>query len=461
MASNENRLTRRTVCASLAAAAASSVSLHGCREQAGRAAKVDPREELDRARRMKWWHEAKFGMFIHWGVHSVLARDVWNMEHEAIPVPEYELLGKRFAPPPNAPRAWAKLARQAGQKYMVMTAKNHDGYCLFDTRTTDFCSTKQACGRDLAAEYVEAARAEGRRVGFYFSMMDWYHPDGLRCVVDEAARKRFVPYIHQQVREICSNYGKIDVLWYDGTWPLDNQGWEAEKLSRMVYELQPDIIVNDRGGTRGDFGTPEQKIEAAEEGRGWETCMTINGSWGYVAADDQWKTPRSVVNSLISCSRGGGNYLLNIGPRPDGSVPEGSVRVLEEIGRWMDRNSEAIYGAQRCQVIRSNYMNFTRKGNTLFIHFNRWPGPTATLARLKSKVKSVRYLASGKPVQFEQAEERDPREPKIEFPLYRVKFTGLPENPPREDVITVLAAEFESEPAQDLKFPRWAKKEKG
>jgi alpha-L-fucosidase len=225
----------------------------------------------------------------------------------------------------------------------------------------------------------------------------------------------------------------------------------------MVFQLQPGIIVNDRGCTKGDFATREQKVDAAEEGRPWETCMTINGAWGYVKADESWKSPQSVLSNLITCSRGGGNFLLNIGPRSDGSVPEGSVRVLEEVGRWMNKYGQTIYGSERCRVSRSNYVNFTRKGNTLYMHVTRWPGPVITLARFTSKVKSAWWVATGKPVKFEQAREEDPREPPIGFPLYRVKFVGLPEEAP--EMVPVLAAEFEAEPVQDLKFSRWGKKQ--
>src|ERR1700676_3428791 len=214
----------------------------------------------DRERRMKWWHEARFGMFIHWGLYSVVGRHEWGMENEAIPVAEYEQLAKRFTPRPDAGRAWAKLARQAGQKYMVMTTKHHEGFCLFDTKLTNYSAAKQACGRDLVKEYVEAARAEGLRVGFYYSLMDWHHPDGARCATNEDARKRFVEYTHGLIRELLTNYGKIDVLWYDVSWPLDARGWEAARMKKLVFGLQPDIIVDNRNGLPGDFSTPEQEI---------------------------------------------------------------------------------------------------------------------------------------------------------------------------------------------------------
>ncbi|HZT38152.1 MAG TPA: alpha-L-fucosidase [Bryobacteraceae bacterium] len=390
--------------------------------------------EADRERRMQWWHQAKFGMFIHWGLYSVLGRHEWAMENEGIPVAEYEQLAKQFTPRPNAAREWAKLARRAGMKYMVMTTKHHEGFCLFNTKLTDYCAPKQACGRDLVKEFVDAARGEGMRVGFYYSLMDWHHPDGARCASDEAARRRFVDYIHGQVRELCTNYGKLDILWYDVAWPLDADGWESVKMNQMVRELQPDIIINNRSKVPEDFDTPEQRIQASR-GRAWEACMTMNDSWGYQRADDNWKSPKTIVRNLVTCARDGGNYLLNIGPKPDGSVPEESVRILSDVGRWMDRNGVAIYGADPCEVKRSSYINFSRKGNTLYLHVYYWPGSTVAVGGLQTKVKSARLLASGKPVEVKQDE-------------FRVQFTGLPANAP-DTPVTVIAAECESEPKQD------------
>jgi len=396
----------------------------------------------DRERRMRWWHEAKFGMFIHWGLYSVLGRHEWVMENEAIPIHEYEQLASKFVPKPYPAREWARLAKQAGMKYMVMTTKHHEGFCLFDTKLTNYCAPKQACGRDLVKEYVEAARAEGLRVGFYYSLMDWHHPDGARCATDEQARQRFVSYIHGQIRELMTNYGKIDILWYDVAWPLDAQGWESEKMNEMVFSLQPEIIVNNRNRLEGDFSTPEQRIEPAK-GRAWEACMTMNDSWGYHRADDNWKSPKTIIRNLIRCARLGGNYLLNIGPKPDGSVPEESVRILETVGKWMQKNGDTIYGADPCQVSRSNYCDFTRKGNRLFVHVYFWPGDTVTVAGLKTKVRAVRLHASGQPVKFRQDE-------------FRVQAYGLPVDPPDQPV-TTLEFECESEPVQDMD---WVRREK-
>jgi alpha-L-fucosidase len=395
---------------------------------------------------MQWWHQARFGMFIHWGLYSVLGRHEWVMENEGIPVAEYAPLAKRFKPKPNAAQAWARLARQAGQKYMVMTTKHHEGFCQWDTKLTDYCAAKQGPGRDLVREYVEAARAEGLRVGFYYSLMDWHHPDGARCATDEAARQRFVDYTHGLIRELMTNYGKIDVLWYDVRWPLNADQWQAEKMNKMVFELQPDIIVNNRNGLPGDFATPEQRIEAAKSGA-WETCMTLNDSWGYQHADDNWKSSRQSIRNLISCMRDEGNYLLNIGPRADGSIPEESVRILTDVGQWLTRNGESIYPTETCQVRRSNYASFTRKGNTLYMHVHYWPGEIVAFSGLQTSVKSARLLASGKKVDFEQDR-------------YRVRFTGLPAEPP-DHPLTTIAMECDAEPTQDSIFVRREKPREG
>jgi len=394
--------------------------------------------DSNREQRMQWWHEARFGMFIHWGLYSTLGRHEWVMEDEGIPVAEYEQLARNFKPKPNGARAWARLAKQAGQKYMVMTTKHHEGFCLFNSKLTDYCAPKQGPGRDLVAEYVEAARAEGRRVGFYYSLMDWHHPDGARCATDEQARRRFVDYIHGQIRELLTNYGTIDVLWYDVSWPLDARGWESEKMNEMVFKLQPNIIVNNRNQLPGDFATPEQRIEADK--RAWESCMTMNDSWGYQRADDNWKTPKTVVRNLITCARDTGNYLLNIGPKPDGSIPEESVAILTSVGKWTDRNGESIYHTEVCQPSRSNYASFTRHGNTLYMHVYFWPGETVTMAGLMSTVKSARLLATGTPVKFEQDK-------------FRVRFLNLPARAPDEPV-TTIAIECDSEPRQDTDFVR-------
>ena len=391
--------------------------------------------DATREQRMQWWHAAKFGMFIHFGVYSSIMRHEWNMENEAPPIEEYMAHARSFHPARTSPREWARLAKKAGMKYMVLTTKHHEGFCNFDTKLTNYNAVKQGPGFDIVREYVNAARAEGLHVGFYYSLMDWHHPDGAKCATDEAARERFVQYTHGLIHDILSNYGKIDVLWYDVSWPLDAKGWESVKMNEMVYRLQPEIIVNNRNKLDGDFSTPEQKIEASTGGRAWESCMTLNDSWGYQRADDNWKSSRTVVRNLITCARDGGNYLLNIGPRPDGSVPPESVKILSEVGDWLATNGESIYGCDPCQPRRSNYATFTRKGNTLYMHVHFWPGDYVAIGGLMTKVKSAKLLKTGAPVKFEQNE-------------WRVKFTGLPMDAP-DYPVTTIAIECESEPTQD------------
>ncbi len=387
----------------------------------------------DRERRMKWWHEARFGMFVHFGLYSVLGRHEWAMEMEGIPVAEYQQLAKQFNPKPNAARAWVDLAKQAGMKYMVMTTKHHEGFCNFDTKLTNYCAPKQAAGRDLVAEYYEAARSAGMHVGFYYSLMDWHHPDGARCAHDEAARRRFVDYTHGLVRELCTNYGKLDILWYDVAWPLSPEGWESVKMNKMVRQLQPDILINNRAKIPEDFTTPEQKIQAFAEP--WESCMTMNDSWGYQRADDDWKSPKTIVRNLVTCARGYGNYLLNIGPEADGSIPPQSVEILTNVGKWMESHGDLIHKAELCPVTRSAFADFTRTGNKLYVHVHFWPGDTVSVGGLTNKVLSAKLYPSGQAVQVQQ----DP---------FRTQFIGLPASAP-DPLVTVIEVECDGEPNQN------------
>lgn len=395
---------------------------------------VRPAAAGGRAPRLGWWHDARFGLFLHWGLYSVLGRGEWAMELEAIPAGEYGALADHFVPAPGAAARWAALARRAGMRYVVLTAKHHDGFCLFESALTEFCAPKRACGRDLVREYVEATRAEGLRVGLYYSLMDWHHPDGARAQHDERARRRLVDYTHGQLRELLTHYGTIDILWYDSPWPLDPAGWDAERMNRTAFALQPGLIVNDRNGLPGDFATFEQRIPANPPPV-WETCMTTNETWGYHAADDWWKTPREIVSHLVSCARDEGNYLLNAGPRGDGSIPDDAARTLEAVGDWLSRNGESVYGSTRCEVRHSASATFTQNGRTLFVHVRHWPGDTLVVAGLQSRVEAVRLLATGEQVAFEQ----DGR---------RLRLMGLPPEPPDWPVAT-LAVDCADAPRQD------------
>jgi len=399
----------------------------------------------DRARRMKWWHDARFGMFIHWGLYSQLGRSEWVLNREKIPWSQYDKLADTWAPKRNFARQWGRLARKAGMKDMVLTAKHHEGFCLWDTQMTDFNAVKRSPGRDLVAEYVAACRKEGLKVGLYYSLLDWHHPDGLRCARSEGARRRFVDFTHGCVRELMSNYGRIDILWYDAGWPLDTpEALESRKLNRMVRRLQPDIIINNRSHLPEDFGTSEAHIRPAKGGRAWEACMTFNGDWGYAAhrPPEDWLPVRKVLDMLRQVTLGGGNLLLNIGPGPDGSVPPEAVERLTAVGKWLARNGEAVYGKRDLPPGKNLEWtcvgNWTRKGNIAYFWCDRWPGSQITIACLKTKVKEVTLLASGRSVEF-----REDRE--------RLILTGLPKkNPDRIAGITVLRLKCASTPHQWL-----------
>jgi len=387
----------------------------------------------DHERRMQWWRQARYGMFVTWGLYSILGRGEWVMAIEDIPLKEYEKLAGEFNPPPNVARQWARLARESEMKYVLITAKFHDGFCMFDTPTTDFCATRQAVGRDLVREFVDAVRAEGLRISFYFSLMDWHDPDWAVCETDLEARRRFVDRVHAELRQLMTNYGKIDVLWYDGAFPLDAEGWRAKEMNAMVLELQPDIVINNRSWMAGDFSTPEQTITASKGD--WESCMTLNGHWGYGAADSDWKPPATVISNLIHCGAGGGNYLLNIGPRADGSVPEPSVEILKTVGKWMRANGSSIQGIANSRIVIVDGALVAQKGNTIYLYVVSWPGTTLTIGGMDKKPFRATLFKTGQQIA-------------VELKGTQLILSGLPRNPPDEPV-TVLALDFDSPPTQN------------
>jgi len=395
------------------------------------------------AKRMKWWHEARFGMFVHWGLYSQLGRHEWVMNRERIPVKEYETLAQTWKPKPKPAREWARLAKRAGMKYMVMTTKHHEGFCLWDTKQTPYNAVQCGPGRDLVAEYVEACREFDLKIGFYYSLMDWHHSDGVRCVKDERARRRFLDFTQGCVRELLSNYGKIDILWYDVSWPLSSpELWESKKMTGMARELQPHILVNNRAQLPEDFGTPEEHIRPESEGRAWEACMTFNGSWGWQSAPpEDWHSVRDVLKMLQQVTGGGGNLLLNIGPLPDGSVPEEAQTRLSQVGRWTHQYGEAMYGKVDRIHGRFEWMptgTFTLKGKTAYFWCSRWPGEELALGGLKSRLHKATLLKGGKDLPFHQEKNR-------------LLLRGLPRKCPDGIAgISIIKLEFASPPRQVL-----------
>ncbi len=392
--------------------------------------------------RLKWWQEARFGMFVHWGLYSQLQRHEWVMNYERIPVAEYDKLADTWKPRPGAPRQWARLARDAGMKYMVLTTKHHEGFLLWDSKMSDFNAVQRGPGRDLVAEYVAAAREFGLKVGFYYSLMDWRHPDGARCASDEDARRRFCDYTYGCVRELMANYGKIDILWYDVSWPLaTSQAWESAKLNAMARKLQPHILINNRSQLDEDFGTPEEHIKAERPGRAWEACMTFNGSWGYQPAPpEDWHSVRAILNMLRTCAAGGGNLLLNIGPKADGSVPAEATERLTATGRWLKRYGEAIYGrVDRVEGLGALPTGaWSRKKDTYYYWCTRWPGSELHVGGLTTRLSRARLYGTKKDLPFEQTGNR-------------LVIRGLPpECPDKIAHVAMIEMKFRATPWQDL-----------
>lgn len=361
-----------------------------------------------RDRRMAWWREARFGMFIHYGLYAQLGRNEWAQVLENMPVKEYEKLARTFAPKPGAPRQWAKLAKRAGMKYMVMTTRHHEGFSLWDSKANPYNSVNFGPKRDIVREFVDACREHDLRIGFYSSLMDWHHPDAWRCTFDHKARQRFNRYIEALNTELLTQYGKIDILWYDVSEPLESaEGWNSLELNQKMRALQPDIIINNRSRLPEDFGTPEEHIKA--EDTDWEACMTFNGlSWGYVdsaqARPYSYNAPR-ILKMLNTCCRLGGNLLLNIGPAPDGSVPPEAVAPLSTVGDWLKENGRAVYGrlTKDIKVCGGNGgSDISSDGKSIFLWYWLWPkSGTMSVGGYLNAPKSVRFLKDGKPIDFE------------------------------------------------------------
>jgi len=365
-----------------------------------------------REQRMAWWRQARFGMFVHFGLYSLLGRNEWAMALENFPRRDYEHLADRFHPEPEAPRAWARLAQAAGMKYMVLTTRHHDGFSLWDSEVNPYNSVNLGPKRDIVREFVEAAREFGLRVGFYSSLMDWHHPDGGRAAFDPDARARFTDYLHALNRELMTNYGKIDILWYDVARPMESfEGWNSLTMNQMVRSLQPDIIINNRSLLAEDFFTPEEQLTPSAGD--WEACMTFNGiSWGYV--DSKQAAPYSynahqIVRMLQRVTAGGGNLLLNIGPDPKGAVPEEVDAPLQTVGRWLRENGQAVYGTKPpCAVHANGVTGSTSDGQQrVWVWTWIWPDQgEMVLGGFLNPVKAVRMAASGAPIAFEQVDHR-------------------------------------------------------
>jgi alpha-L-fucosidase len=392
---------------------------------------------------LKWFENARYGLFIHYGLYSLLGRGEWVLNREEIPLEEYRRLADRFTAEHFDAEAICDLAVRAGMRYVVLTTMHHDGFRLYDTALSRFSTAATAAQRDLVAELVAAARKRGLRIGLYHSLNIWSEtPDAVDALEGKAAYDRFLETVFARLRELATKYAPFDTMWYDGWWPFNAEQWQGERMNAMVRQIQPHILFNGRNGLPGDFATPEGHLGAPHPYRPWEACITLNNSWGYMPGDQDWKTPGQVVDMLARVAQGRGNLLLNIGPRGDGSVPEESVRVLTTVGDWLKRCGECIYDTDLFTMDlqargdhRADWNHLgpvTVRGNHLYWLVRRWCGARATLGGVQVPVRKVTVLGTGRSVAFKQSGTR-------------VELTGLPEAVP-DPVCPVLRLECDRAP---------------
>lgn len=386
-------------------------------------------------KRMQWFVQARFGMFIHWGLYAVPARGEWVRSNERMPEEKYMPFFREFDPSAADPKAWVQAAKEAGMGYVILTAKHHDGFCLFDSELTDFKSTNTPMGRDIVREFLEAGREAGLKVGLYYSLIDWHHPDfphhGDRyhpmrsdpaASNEERDFERYLAYMHGQVKELCTRYGRLDVLWFDFSYnQLRGEAWRANELADMVRTLQPGILLNNRlevsgegfgslaqgepAPCHGDFVSPERMVppEGLFDPQGrplyWETCTTMNHSWGYCAGDPWYKPASLLLKKLVECVSKGGNFLLNVGPDGNGRIPRQAMDTLKYLGQWMQINGESIRGCGPSGMEKPEWGRITRRENVLYLHiYENALGPLPLYGIPAEKIRAMRLLQDGREI---------------------------------------------------------------
>jgi alpha-L-fucosidase len=387
--------------------------------------KIWEETEEEKIQRLKWWTDARFGMFIHWGLYAQAARHEWVKKRERISDADYQKYFELFNPDLFDPSDWAKKAKAAGMKYAVITSKHHEGFCMFESKHTDYNIMNTPYNKDIIREWVEAFRAEGLGVGFYYSLIDWHHPEytidrvhpqsaGTQEEYDKLNEGRdmavYREYLKNQVREILTNYGKIDILWLDYSFPgqfgKGHEDWGSVELLKMVRELQPGIIINDRADLKDyqggwDFTTPEQfKVQSWPEVDGekipWETCQTFSGSWGYYRDEHTWKNNKQLLVLLIESVSKGGNLLLNVGPTGRGTFDYRADKALREMGEWMNYNSRSVYGCTQApdefKAPEHTLLTYNPETNRLYIHLLDYPMQNFRLQGYKDKIKYAQFL---------------------------------------------------------------------
>jgi len=387
------------------------------------------------SQRSVWFTEARFGLFVHFGLYSLAARHEWVKNREHLTDATYQKYFDNFRADLFDPAQWARDARNAGMRYAVLTTKHHDGFCLWDSTLTDYKVTRTPARRDIVAEFVEAFRAEGLRVGFYHSLIDWHHPDfpldSLHPAWEEGADRsgrsieRYAEYLHGQVRELLTTYTP-DVLWFDFSYPGERHGgkgrtdWQSEKLVAMVRELAPDILLNDRLDLPGseDFLTPEEvaPVEdptANRPGLAWEACRTLNGSWGYAPGFQQWHDAGQVVRLLVDTISKNGNLLLNVGPTGRGAFEPRARRLLEQVGEWTTVHAAAVYGAGASDLPCPPDCRVAQAGNRVFVYVMAWPTSDLALTGLAGRLRYASFMHDGAEVQFSEVSDEEPESPHI------------------------------------------------
>jgi len=389
---------------------------------------------------MQWWTDARFGMFIHWGLYAQAARHEWVKKNERIPDAEYQKYFEIFNPDLFDPVDWARKAKAAGMKYAVITSKHHEGFNMFDSKFTDYKVTNTPYGKDIIKQWVDAFRAEGLKIGFYYSLIDWHHPEytidrvhpqsaGTKEEYDALNKNRdmskYREYLKNQVREILTNYGTIDILWLDFSFPGEfgkgRDDWGSVELIKMVRQLQPGILIDDRADLQDyaggwDFMTPEQyKVDKWPEIDGkkipWETCQTFSGSWGYYRDEFTWKDNKQLLVLLIESVSKGGNLLLNVGPTARGVFDERADKALKGMGDWMKYNSHSIYECTQApdefHVPANTLLTYNPKNNRLYVHLLDYPLQNLRLPGYKGKIKYAQFLHDASEIKMSEPRQHD------------------------------------------------------
>ncbi|PSL47239.1 alpha-L-fucosidase [Chitinophaga niastensis] len=418
--------------------------------------KIFNETDAQKEQRLAWWTNDRFGMFIHWGLYSMPSRHEWVKSNEHITDSAYQKYFDLYNPDLYNPREWARMAKAAGMKYAVITTKHHEGFCLFDSKYTDYKSTNTPVKKDLIKEWVEAFRAEGLKIGFYYSLIDWHHPD---YTIDEVHPQRpnnpkdydslnrgrdmakYRTYLQNQVRELMTNYGKIDILWTDFSFPgehgKDHNDWNSLELIKMIRKLQPGILINNRldlgeYADGGDFETPEQyKVSEWPTRNGkrvpWETCQTFSGSWGYYRDETSWKDNKQLLVLLIESVSKGGNLLLNVGPTSRGLFDTRAQDRLKGMGDWMQVNSRSIYGCTEAPAEfkrpDNSLLTYNPATKRLYVHLLDYPLQRFELPGMKGKIKYAQLLSDGSEIKMHNTDKGDValdlpvRKPDVEIPV--------------------------------------------